>query len=186
MEDIFFDNLEDLNRYTLNHDMRMSYRICQYCNKSGCFVSHGFVRKKIGDRISGKRIVCSKRYSNNGCGRTKQLYLKDILPQLWYTAPHVYCFILTLFSGISIQKAYVNATKTDEPKNAFRWLKKLFLKSFDFRAITKQNTQETASSISKRSKQNHQILFLIKKVFELFLSGTPIDDYQMKHQLSFL
>lgn len=113
---------------------------CRHCGKSEQLVSHGFVYKKqavaTAPKPVGKRVLCSQRYGRSGCGRTVQLYLAPIVRYLHYAGSAVVGFVLSLMTGMTIAKAYQQATGTAEPGNAYRWLKKLLMRLSDYRSLS--------------------------------------------------
>lgn len=61
-----------------------------------------------------------------GCGKTVRLQTTYCLFYLWYTVYAVWAFFsLHYIENRSIQVAYEAATKTTNPRNAYRWLAKL-------------------------------------------------------------
>lgn len=103
--------------------------LCPHCALTGYLRSHGFVYRKQAvarERVAvGKRVFCSNRDGNGGCGRTVQLRLDEGLIYLHYSAVCLMIFMLFLLTGCSIQLAYFAATGTADPRNAYRWLNKL-------------------------------------------------------------
>ena len=51
----------------------------------------------------GKRVVCSRRYSHTGCGRTMQLYLDSTVRYLHYASWQVVAFVLALMAGMTVR-----------------------------------------------------------------------------------
>jgi transposase-like protein len=113
---------------------------CLHCRKSKHLVSHGFIYKKqavaTAPKPVGKRVLCSQRYGRSGCGRTIQLYLASVIRYLHYDGRAVVCFVLALMTGMTIAKAYQQATSTADPCNAYRWLKKLLMRLSDYRSLS--------------------------------------------------
>lgn len=122
----FFESLEKLNKYASEVKNRTC---CPHCAKKCFLISHGFIYKKTisGTKcIIGRRIYCSNRFNKNGCGRTFQLYIALIHPKIHYNATHSSTFVSCLIKCQSIQLAYLEATGSSEPRNAYRWIKKLY------------------------------------------------------------
>lgn len=130
---------------------------CNHCQQSGQLISHGFVFKKQSGSESaqpvGKRAFCSDRHGRTGCGRTMQLYLDSTIRYLHYAGVCLVAFILKLVTGGTVQQAYEQATGTAEPRNASRWLNKLFSQLSDYRRLVHQPNfphVETASGQRRR------------------------------------
>jgi hypothetical protein len=81
-----------------------------------------------GREITGKRLVCGRRYGKNGCGRTQQLYLGDVLPHRRYRLSVLMAFITRLIQGMAVRCAYHAALghAIYEPRQAWRWLNALW------------------------------------------------------------
>lgn len=125
----FFDDIDSLQRFTQQLNGPLVPLTCPHCQRSGHFISHGFIYKKSHQSepiIVGKRILCSNRYGHKGCGRTQQLYLKQRIPKLCYGAHDVWLFLLSLIAGMTIAQAYTKATQAFDSRNAYRWLAACF------------------------------------------------------------
>lgn len=94
-------------------------------------MSHGYIYKHLpaqGRCVAGKRILCSPHYHRNGCGRTRQLYLADIIPRRRYTLSVVITFIRALLRGRSVVRSFHQAIGTpgdvmaQDARHAWRWL----------------------------------------------------------------
>lgn len=184
----YFDDLDVLHRFTLSLDCQPDPIQCRHCSQQDQFVSHGFVYKKQHQgetRIVGKRIFCSNRYGRSGCGRTIRLYLVTELAFLHYTTAHMAAFLLALLSGRTIQQAYLAATHTPEPRNAYRWLSKLQRKLIDYRALTQR--ARPACRFKTINKQRHILLSTLQSLFSTltFTLGTCAQ-YQQRTQTSFV
>lgn len=121
---IYFPNLLAIQQQTL----QLENEHCIHCKQTRQLVSHGFIRKKrVGadPAAVGKRVFCSNRNLRTGCGRTVQLYLDSTVRYLQYAGQHVAAFVLALIQGVTIQRAYLEATGAGCPRNAYRWLNKL-------------------------------------------------------------
>ena len=124
---IFFDCLESLNNYSLELGKSITDVHCNYCQSHLDWVSHGFVYKKSygGTLIAtGKRVFCSNRGNQQGCGRTLQLYLAEIAPKLHYPVTVVFHFVSALMI-MSMTQAYQQATGCQSTRNAYRWIDQL-------------------------------------------------------------
>jgi hypothetical protein len=110
---LFYSSLHEIEQYT--SWMNRQYKVaCHHYQQVGHLIVHGFVYRQISsleNEIVGKRLVCSKRYSNQGCGRTIQLRLTKQLPNRRYQALMLGTFILLILAKYSVTLAYQQATK---------------------------------------------------------------------------
>ncbi len=176
----YFNDLDTLHRFTLTLDSQPHPIQCRHCAKRGQFVSHGFVYKKQhhGEkRAVGKRIFCSNRHGRSGCGRTLRLYLTTELAFLHYTTVHLTAFLFALLSGRSIQAAYLAATQTAEPRNAYRWLHKLQRKLIDYRALLKTPCLRLARRLTVKNKQRDILLSSLQGLFSTLGSCAQIQQH---------
>ncbi|MEM7421696.1 MAG: hypothetical protein AAF364_18540 [Pseudomonadota bacterium] len=124
---LFFSSLQELERFTHSLQSLPKDNTCEHCNRNDQWVSHGYVYKQrsLDKRgIAGKRIVCARRFGKLGCGRTRQLYLNNIVPKRHYLLSVILTFIAELIRGKSVQPAYHQALGHDHysPRQAWRWL----------------------------------------------------------------
>ncbi|MEW4368159.1 hypothetical protein [Aliikangiella maris] len=89
--------------------------------------------------IVGKRMICSQRYGRSGCGRTRQLYLQQVVPGRHYLLTTLLAFIKSLLSGSTVKHAWQAATAKphQEPRQAWRWLNALIKQLGLFRTFIK-------------------------------------------------
>jgi hypothetical protein len=140
---MFFSSLFELEQFTFSLNSQSSKQVCQYCSQNSHWVSHGFVYKQQSSRrrfVVGKRILCSKRYGRDGCGRTRQLYLQEVIPRRHYLLPTLLAFIETLLKGNTVKHAwqYTVAKPPREPRQAWRWLNALMRQLGRFRTLLNQ------------------------------------------------
>ena len=127
---------------------------CPHCGSSGESVSHGYVYKQRSDHcqeIVGKRILCSRRYGRSGCGRTRQWYLKDVLPGRRYRLSVLIVFINALLGGSSVEHAYLTALgfPPHGPRQGWRWLQRLMKQLSRWRitlSLKRENVEVTQRS----------------------------------------
>lgn len=162
---------------------------CIHCGHIHQLVSHGYIYKKISSQAEpvaiGKRTICSKRYGRTGCGRTMQLYLDSRIRYMHYAGCIVVAFVWLLVAGNSISKAYQCATGIAEPRNAYRWLNKLFLRLSDFRSLI--HKPQLSDHVKNGTIQQRRQL--LTSTFHALLNrfGEPLcDNYQHTLQKSFL
>jgi len=184
----FFKNIDTLHQFTMELELHQDNLQCRKCNKSDQFVSHGYVYKKKnkgGKRTVGKRIFCSNRFGKTGCGCTLRLYLADEIPRLQFNTTHFFIFLTNLFIGSSIQKAYTVATNTCDPRNAYRWLKKLKRKLIDYRHVLSHRLQ-AASGASQFTNKRLQLLLPTLQNILSHLGSPPCAQYQLQQQDRFV
>lgn len=128
MAPIFFKNLQQIHTWSLEVRSH-SDLICPNCNSCKSFTPHGWLYKKHKysdkrDKI-GKRIICNPNPAYGGCGKTRRLLTTKIVPRRHYSIVVIVAFIQGLISGLSISKAYGEATSYYESKQASQWWKRL-------------------------------------------------------------
>ena len=148
-------------------------------------ISHGYVRKKGTQgqaQLTGKRILCSNRYGRSGCGRTRQLYLADIIPRRQYRLSVVVAFVLALLSGGSVEHAYQQATGaiTQDTRHAWRWLN-VFYRSLAHWRIVASLTAECETTMPQRHSQK---LTMVLSTLNA-ISGC-LRNFQLQFQCAFL
>jgi hypothetical protein len=150
---LFFPDFDTLHRFTLELDRHQEDIVCQHCARRGQLVSHGFVYRKqhnADKQPVAKRIFCSNRHGKTGCGRTRQLYLAQVIPRLSYTAEHLLVFLSALIAGLSITCAYRKATHTSEPRNAYRWLQRAMDQLTRYRSLLKRSDEPGCFALRTR------------------------------------
>lgn len=148
----YYPSLEAIHQQTLQLESEQ----CKHCQQTQQLVSHGFIRKKrnCGDpQAIGKRVFCSNRHRRTGCGRTMQLYLDSTLRYLHHAGATVVAFVAALLAGLCIAQAYMQATGSDTPRHAYRWLHRLDVQTSAWRSLFHQPvpTQPTALAATPRS-----------------------------------
>ena len=184
----YFDSIDAIHRFTMELNYLQDSIKCKHCFKSNQFVSHGFVYKKQsnGEKVTvGKRVYCSNRHGKLGCGRTTRLYLASHIPTLQYTTSHLFTFIYALLSMASIQRAYREATKCDEPRNAYRWLHRLWKNLIDYRCFIQTYSKCLKDKYESRIRRLQILLPTFQALF-LKLGQTPCAQFQKLTQRSFI
>ena len=124
------------------HTLQLSQEQCKHCRQSHQLISHGFVYKKQAlaqpEQAIGKRVFCSNRDGHSGCGRTIRLYLDTTVRYLHYAGCCVVAFVWLLMRGLSVQQAYLQASGTEDPRNAYRWLTKCWAQLSVYRSLLHQ------------------------------------------------
>ena len=163
----------------------LSDSTCPHCGKTNQSVSHGYVYKWTSDHhreVVGKRILCSRRYGRSGCGRTRQWYLADVVPQCQYRLSVFIAFIHALLAGDAVETAY---TKTivpspNEPRQAWRWLQR-FMKQLPRWRSCLSLTDETFE-VKQRSSPLKKLLPTLKALSNKF---DGLDNIQYQWQQCF-
>ena len=184
---IYYPDLTAIQQMT----MQLENELCINCGKDHQLVSHGFIYKKIATSTEpvavGKRTICSKRYGRTGCGRTMQLYLNSRVRYLHYAGCCVVAFACLLMAGVTISQAYQKVTGIKDPRNAYRWLNKIFARLIDYRSLSHQPRLDAADNASDGVVQPRRRL--LASTFRTLLGrfGEPLCAcYQHVLQSSFL
>jgi len=184
----YFESLESLQQFTSSLKLYGYQVTCKKCHKCDQFVAHDFIYKKQKNgrkKIIGKRIYCSNRSGRKGCGSTLRLYLKETLPRLQYSTSQLQTFIEALCRGTSIQYAYKTATQVDDPRNAYRWLNKLFYKLSDYRVLIASHYRHLMTGSHFRTRRFQLLLPTLERLLSL-QSAPSINDFHLSHQKGFI
>ncbi len=137
-------------------------------------------------RVAGKRILCSNRYGRVGCGRTRQLYLADVIPQRHYSLAVVIAFIQTLLAGSHVEHAYLNAVAATQytlkaARHAWRWLTALFKQLSLWRTYLDKSSERVVYSGPSTSLKH------LLPTLDVLLTcqHTTLSDYQHHFQRAF-
>lgn len=182
----YFNTLDALDRFTRELERHEPH--CPNCRKNGQFVSHGFVYRQISMTrkvVVGKRIFCANRYGKTGCGTTRRLYLANAIPTLRYSAHHLTTFLCSLIARSTVQQAYQAATRTESPRNAYRWLRKLGNQLIRFRSGSNKNIAFVADRFKSRTRRLRLLLPTLQTLFSS-LSANPCAHYQQLRQTAFI
>lgn len=164
--------------------MQLCHEQCNHCKQSHQLISHGFVYKKQAvskpEQAVGKRVFCSNRDGHTGCGRTIRLYLGTAVRYLHYSGDCVVAFILLLMGGMSVQRAYQQATGAEDQRNAYRWLNKLWSQLSMYRSLLHQPLSQQ-SVVTSRSPRSGLLASTFTALLQQF--GQPLcARYQLKLQ----
>ena len=149
----FFTDMASLHQFTMELDLHRDSLHCKNCAGGNDFISHGFVFEKCSQgepRKVGKRLLCANRHGRSGCGATLRLYLSAGIPRLKYSAVVMTLFLTALLQGLSIQQAYQSATDTDDPRNAYRWLRRCSDRILVYRTGLKNRAESLAGQFACR------------------------------------
>ena len=168
--------------------MDLYHEQCKHCQQSQQLISHGFVYKKQAvaapQQAIGKRVFCSNRDGRTGCGRTMRLYLDTRVRYLHYAGCCVVAFVLLLMRGLSVQHAYLQATGTEDPRNAYRWLNKLWARLSHYRSLLHQPLLQQ-SAVTGRSPRSGLLASTFTTLLQQF--GQPLcARYQLTLQRALL
>jgi hypothetical protein len=180
----FFNDIESIEQFTSSLKS-MPLLTCQYCLKQDHFISHGFVYKQHSishKEAVGKRIVCCNRYGHQGCGRTKQLHIANVLPNRRYSAAVLAVFIHLLLIGCAVSEAYQRATGQIQTRQAWRWLSRLKANMMRYRGALAPPSASIKPPIIVRDS------LLFTTLSRLFLSITPCPcaGFQLARQHAFI
>lgn len=185
----FYPDFESIHLVTLSLDYHQNELECAHCFKNDQFVSHGIIykqRSRLLNEKVGKRLLCSNRYGRSGCGRTFQLYVATEIPSFRYGAAHVFMFISALIANLTIHEAYYQATDQLEPRNAWRWIKRLMSKLSDYRSFLKYRHSPSHSTHPPNSS-SPSLRHLLPTLSRMFTpTNNGCSDYQTAQQLPFL
>ena len=183
----FYADFDSIDAFTLSLDYHQNELACEHCFKNDQFVSHGIIykqRSSVHAEKVGKRLFCSNRYGRNGCGRTFQLYVATEVPTYRYGAAHLFLFIAALMANMNISEAYHQATDQTEPRNAWRWLKRLMFKLSHYRRFLKYRKDDYSRTLRSSSHYLTHLLPTLARLFSLTTNGCLT--YQIDQQRSFL
>jgi hypothetical protein len=134
---IYYASLQAIDLQT----RQLAHAQCRHCHAAHQLVSHGFVYKKragADPQAVGKRVFCSNRDGQSGCGRTSRLYLDAAIRKLHYAGGQLVAFVLALIQSSTVRQAYSGATGTADPRNAYRWLNRLHWQLSTYRSLAQQ------------------------------------------------
>jgi hypothetical protein len=120
-----------------------------------------------------------------------RLYLDATVRWLRYAGAHVVVFMLALMAGSTVQQAYVQATGTDDPRHAYRWLHRLDGQLSGYRSLSHQPPLQDAEVVAtmpgaaNRSTRTGLLASTCTQLLQRF--GVPLcGNYQQQTQRSFL
>jgi hypothetical protein len=83
---------------------------CPYCKRSGTLIGHGFLRgyaEHGSERvIRGRRLFCSNRFLQHGCGRTVAILLDSVLHAFTVRTTTLFQWAAAVIAGGSIRAAW--------------------------------------------------------------------------------
>ena len=133
----FFLSLTTIEQHTASLNQNRVKQVCPICYQSDQWVSHGYLYRQCREKV-GKRILCSKRYGQSGCGHTQALYIDDVIPKRRYRLSVLLAFVMALIKGSTVEQAYYRAVGYSHhaSRQAWRWLSRLWSGMSGFRMNT--------------------------------------------------
>lgn len=182
-----FSSRSALEQFTFSLNSLSSDNACTHCGKNDQWVSHGYIFKASPghhDPIAGKRILCSNRYGRSGCGRTRQLYLDDVIPHRQYRLSVVTAFIQALLGGIQVEQAYRDAIGSilKDARHAWRWINDFFKTLPTWRTLDALSFRAEQAQRTIAKKRSHRLATLLPTLS--LLSG-QLSQYQRQFQRAF-
>ena len=186
--DRFYPDIESLDAFTLSLDGLGETIRCAHCHRCNQMISHGFIYRQhtsVEKEPVGKRVFCSNRYGRSGCGRTHQLYVAHRFPFLRYGAAALLIFLCSLLMGRSLEDAYEAATGQVEPRNAWRWLRRLMHNLSDFRCFLKARLKPLEADLPLKNRRLSLLLSTLKPILSQW-PHDPCRHYQLQQQRAFI
>jgi hypothetical protein len=187
----FFPDFDSLNRFTLSLRALGDQVQCPHCSKTRQLISHGRVYRhdrqgpSVRSVVVGKRVFCSNRYQHTGCGRTLQIYVVQVIPRLRYGTSEVFRFVSALLSECDVNEAYSAATGQSDPRQGWRWLKRLALNLGAFRCWLAKAGAEPVAWQLRGSRRVRLLLSTLAALFAL-LPTCPCAHLQWQQQAAFM
>jgi hypothetical protein len=180
---IFFKDIDSVDQFTMNLKTTPSLQ-CPHCKRQGQLLSHGFVYKKshVSKKAVGKRIFCSNRNRKKGCGKTIRLYIAEQAHKLHYDTKHLLTFIIALVARLSIQKAYKVATGTEDSRNAYRWIAKLWAKLTTYRKFL----HRLPETIKNKTFSTNRFKILLPTLNRIISQTKSPRQFQLNYQVPFI
>jgi len=125
---------------------------CPHCKRSGTLIGHGFLRgyaEHGSERvIRGRRLFCSDRFLQHGCGRTVAILLDTVLRAFSVRTATLFTWVMTVAAGSSIRAAWRSAAQGFALSSAYRlWHRVLGAQStWRTRLLTRCGPPESHSS----------------------------------------
>lgn len=99
-------------------------RQCPHCKRSGTLIGHGLLRgyaEHTSERvIRGRRLFCSNRFLQRGCGRTVAILLDSFLRAFTVRAATLFALATTVFAGSSLRGAWQLAAPSFSLSSVYR------------------------------------------------------------------
>lgn len=182
---IFFSSIASLEHFTRSLGAITPANACEHCSQNDQWVSHGYVYRQqtMAQRHAvGKRILCSQRYGKSGCGRTRQLYLGNIIPRRHHGMHVLAAFVLLLCKGLSVTQAYRDARgdRHRDPRHAWRWLNALTAQLGRLRTFLYNQISPAGDLLHHRSRRLNVLLPTLYTFFHLHPDESTIQTQQQQ------
>jgi hypothetical protein len=113
------------------------------------------------------------------------LYVAHYFPYLRYGAAQLLIFLASLLLGRPLEDAYDAATGQVEPRNAWRWLKRLIRNLTDFRCFLKARLKLDSACIQLKNRRLSLLLSVLKPLLSQ-RAHSPCCHYQLQQQCAFI
>lgn len=180
---IFFSSMASIEHFTHSLGTITPDNACEYCSQNDQWVPHGYVYRQqtMAQRHTvGKRILCSQRHGKDGCGRTRQLYLGNIIPKRRHCIHTLATFILLLCKGLTVTQAYQDARHDPhrDPRHAWRWLNALMAQLARLRTSLCKRGSTAVAHLHHRSRKLTVLLPTLYTIFHLHPDESTIQTLQ--------
>lgn len=181
----FFSSMASLEHFTHSLGTITPDNACESCSQNDQWVSHGYVYRQqtMAQRHAvGKRILCSQRHGKDGCGRTRQLYLGDIIPKRRHCMHTLATFVFLLCKGLTVTQAYREAREDPyrDPRHAWRWLSALTAQLGRLRTYLCKPNNTPLVGLHHRSRQLTILLPTLHTIFLLHPDESAIQVLQQR------
>jgi hypothetical protein len=175
----FFDSEDDVESFL----KLVPSVICPHCGATGPLSRHGYIRGFAGllFGIRGWRVFCDPDSARGkGCGRTLTLRLSGTLPGRSLSAAALSRFMLGLFAGLSVWKAWRNADTGMSIRTGYRIFRRLEHRQSEIR------TGLFGLSPPPLEGKEKTPLSVTLKILKEALGINAVSEYQKKRQSAFL
>lgn len=182
---VFFSSMASLEHFTHSLGTITPDNACEHCSQNDQWVSHGYVYRQqtMAQRHAvGKRILCSQRHGKDGCGRTRQLYLGNIIPKRRHCIQTLATFVLLLCKGLTVTQAYRDARNDPhrDPRQAWRWLNALTAQLGRIRTSLCKRDSTALTHLHRRSRKLTVLLPTLHTLFHLHPDESSIQTLQQQ------
>jgi hypothetical protein len=135
---------------------RAKQMACPHCRRQGTLVGHGLLTgyaERGSERVlRGRRLLCSARYSAQGCGRTFSVLLATVVAGFTARTETISALLEQVVAGLSRKAAWerVQSTARDAPglslRSGYRLWDRLLAAQSTIRAALFDRTPPPASS----------------------------------------
>ena len=98
---------------------------CDHCGRVGTLNGHGFVRGYgLGGhagQVRGRRLYCSNRGTRPGCGRTRMIWLRAVIPGFIARTLTLWQVLSAIASGQSLRSLWRSSPGDFALRSVYRW-----------------------------------------------------------------